>query len=307
MGFADLNREQLREQLAKYETIENIVYKTVDGRRLDMLIFLPDKNLPRPMPVMLHTHGGGWSGGNKYKVLRRSFAGTLDQLLESGVAVATIEYRLARGDSTAVECVVDCMDAGRFLVKHASQYGLDPDRIGVWGGSAGGHLSLMTGLTPGELFPGASELAGYDPTYRCVASYFPATSFERIDLLKGSHFEDPQKFVPMLGGPYEDNLEKAKLLSPVKHLSKTSPPVLLLHGEKDDVLPISGSRYMVDVANEVGANVKLLSVKNGRHSFGGNNLDPSLPEIQQHATEFILQHLKPGQPAKDRAVKDEKP
>ncbi|EMI45510.1 alpha/beta hydrolase [Rhodopirellula sp. SWK7] len=281
-------------ELAEFKTVKDIVFKTVDGQKLDMLLFLPKERQSQPMPVMLYTHGGGWRGGNKYAVLKSSFVGTLRLLLERGIACATIKYRLSRvGKATAFDSVVDCKDAARFLVKNAELYHFDPERIGVWGGSAGGHLSLMTGLAPGKLFAGDPSLEGFDPTIRCIASYYPATSFIRVDLLKGSAFEDAAKFTPILGGPYEEKQEMAKLLSPVEYLTKSSPPVLILHGDNDTVLPIATSQYMLEVAEKIDANVEMLVVKDGGHSFKGNNLQPTLPEIQQHAAQFIIRHLKP--------------
>jgi acetyl esterase/lipase len=270
----------------------NIVYKTVNGEALDMILFLPKLGKQAKSPVMLYTHGGGWGGGDKYAIFGNPFQETLKRLLENGIACATIEYRVTReGISTAFDCVVDCKDAARFLMKNAERYGLDPDRIGVWGGSAGGHLSLMTALADNALFPGDEALKGYNPKFRCVASYFPATTFEKPELLKGSNFERPQRFIPLVGGLPDEKRDLVKLLSPVTHLKKDSPPILLLHGDKDTVLPISLSTYFIGQANELGADARLLTVKNGGHSFNGGPIDPTMPEINRFSAEFIIKHL----------------
>jgi len=278
--------------LAEFKTERNIVYKTVDGKALDMILFLPNKQVAGKMPVMLHTHGGGWGGGDKFKVFEPAFLDTLRILLDQGIACASIEYRLTRvGKSTAVDCVSDCKDAARFLIKNAETYGLDPDRIGVWGGSAGGHLSLMTGLADNDLFPGDKMLADIDPKFRCIASYYPAVSFLNLELLKGSNFEKPRRFIPMLGGVLEEKREVAALLSPVEHLRKDSPPVLLLHGDNDTILPIAQSLYFMDVAKKCGADVELLTVKGGGHSFVGKHIEPTMPEINRIAADFIISKL----------------
>jgi len=242
---------------------------------------------------MLFTHGGGWSGGDVYKILRPTFMSTLRQLIEDGVACAAVTYRRTRTpEITAFDCVVDCKDAARFLVKNGENYGLDSTRMGVWGGSAGGHLSLMTGLADNDLFPGDESLAEYEPQFRCIASYYPLTSFVREDLFEGSHFGDPEKMIPMLGGLAKDKPEAARLLSPTEHLTAQSPPMLLLHGRRDQILPISQSQHFLTVAKGKGADVRFIAVKGAAHSFGGKKISPSIEEINQMAAKFILKSLK---------------
>ena len=123
---------------------KDVVYKTVDGAQLNMDIFYPVSNkIQEKNPWMLYVHGGGWAGGSKYNIFKKAFFGTLQALVDSGVVCVTIEYRLARGSSTAYESVVDAKDAARFLLKNAEQYKLDEDRYGVWGGSAGASLEVV--------------------------------------------------------------------------------------------------------------------------------------------------------------------
>lgn len=278
--------------LEDFKTERNIIYKTVNGESLDMILFLPKGKTSGKMPVMLYTHGGGWGGGDKFKIFRGAFLDTLRILLDNGIACATIEYRLTRtGQSNAVDCVTDCKDAARFLVKHADKFGLDPDRMGVWGGSAGGHLSLMTGLAANALFPGDNELASINPQFRCIASYYPAVSFLKPELSKGSNFEKPQRMIPMIGGLLEDKREVAALISPTEHIKKDSPAVLVLHGDYDTTLPIAHSLYFMKTAQEKGADATLLTVKGGGHGFSGKDISPSMPEINRISAEFIISKL----------------
>lgn len=291
-GFAHSATPEEDAFLAGLNIKKKIIYKTVDGRKLDLWLFLPKQTSKTPMPIMLHTHGGGWSGGNKLKIIRSSFRGTLEQLLKQGVACASIEYRLCgKTNTTAIECVQDCKDAARFLIANATEYNIDPERMGLWGGSAGGHLALMTGLASNETFKGDEKLAAFDPQFRCIASYFPATTFIKPELFKGSTFEAPEKLINILGGLAKDFPERATLLSPTEHLHADSPPIMLLHGQRDNVLPFALSEHFVEVAKQKGATVTLLPVKNAAHSFGGKKISPSIIEINQRATEFILKHL----------------
>ncbi len=282
-----------KEILDSFKNKQSLVYKTIDGKELQMTIFYPDKpKVLQKNPWMLHVHGGGWAGGNQFVILKKPFLGTLRTLLDNGVVCATIEYRLARGESNAYDSVVDAKDAARFLLKNAETYRLDKENYGVWGGSAGGHLSLLTALGENVNFKGDSELSNFYPNFKCVTSYFPFTSCLNPDLRPGSIFEDGKLFVRLLGAPLEEKLELAKLLSPTELLENNSPPILLIHGDKDTVLPIINSTYMMAVAKEKNANVELLTIKNAGHSFKGNNITPSIEELNDYAAQFILSHLK---------------
>jgi len=285
--------QKLKKQLSEFKTEQDIVYKTVGGKKLKLTIFLPEKSSGKPRPWMLYTHGGGWSGGTPLNILKGSFKGTLEELLEAGVVCATVQYRLSKGKATAVQSVEDCRDAARFLVKNASKWNLDPKRAGVWGGSAGGHLSLMTALANDEVFPdGEQSLAKIVPHFCCVVSYYPLTTFERMDLLKGTNFESPEKFIPILGGLPKEKPEVAKKLSPINYLDSSIPPVLLIHGDKDKVIPLSQSELFLKEAKKAKASVQLLTVKGAGHSLGGKKLSPSLLEVNKQAANFVLQNLK---------------
>ena len=282
-------------QMAPFNCRTNIYYKLVNGKWLEMLLMMPAVQKYERAPVMLYTHGGGWGGGDRFAVFGADFLETLQILSSNGIACAAIEYRLTElGVSTAYDCVVDCKDSARFLVKNAADLGIDPNRIGVWGGSAGGHLSLMTGLAADNLFPGDPGLAGFVPHFRCIASYFPATTFLVPEILVGSNFENPNRFVSFLGGPYTNNMDLVALLSPTEHLTAASPPVLLLHGDKDQVLPYTNSTYMMSVAASVGADVQLLTVTNGMHSFAAfdaNGIQPTMSEVNRIAADYIMGKL----------------
>ncbi|MDF7799255.1 prolyl oligopeptidase family serine peptidase [Pontiellaceae bacterium B1224] len=282
--------EQLKLDAFQYE--KGIVYKTVDGKNLDLVYFKPQNLKPgEKAPWMLFVHGGGWRGGNEYNILRPAFSGTLKTLTENGIACFSVKYRLTRNHLTAFDSVVDCKDAARFLLQHASTYNLDPERYGVWGGSAGGHLSLMTALGNDEDFTGDSALAGVPLQFKCVASYFPLTTLVNPDVLTGSKFEDPEVLRHVLDGLFSEKPELARLLSPTEYLTPETPPVLLLHGDKDPILSITNSLYMMAVAQEKGADVELLTVKNAAHSFGGKNISPSMEEVNELSAQYIIPRL----------------
>ncbi|WP_372772902.1 alpha/beta hydrolase fold domain-containing protein [Mangrovibacterium sp.] len=271
---------------------KNVVYKTIDGKRLVMDIFYPKpESRSGKAPWMVFVHGGGWAGGNKENIFKKAHLGTLQKLIDKGVVCVTIDYRLARSPVTTYESVVDCKDAARFLLKNAEQFKLDENKYGIWGGSAGGHLSLVTALVPDSYFPGDEQLSDIHPEFKCIASFFPFTSCLNPELRPGSIFENGTLFTRLLGGTLEEKPELARLLSPTEFLEANSPSILLLHGDKDLTLPIINSHYMLKVAKEKNADVELLVVKNGGHSFSGGNISPSFEEIADSCSNFILSHL----------------
>ena len=136
---------------------------------------------------------------------RRDLVNVIRQLNQNGIACVSIEYRLANGGkATAYDSAADCKDAIRFLAKNAEKYHLDPGRIGVFGSSAGGNLCLVTALGDDKDYPCDPALNGSGARIRCVAAYYPLTSFVNPEVLKGSNFERPERFVPILGGNLED-------------------------------------------------------------------------------------------------------
>lgn len=283
---------EVKELIETLNHKKDIVYKKVDGISLEMDIYYPDSaKLKKNNPWMLYVHGGGWRGGDRYKIFRKSFVGTLKSLLEKGVVCVTIEYRRTRGNSTAYDAVVDSKDATRYLLKNAQKYKLDTNKYGVWGGSAGGHLSLVTALGKNSDYNGDRTVATFFPNFKCVVSYFPATSLINPALVPGSLFENEESYHRILGDSLKNKQALAKLLSPTELLEKNSPPILLIHGDKDTVLPIINSTYFLEVAKENDANVELLVIKNAGHSFSGSHISPSMDDLNQYATNFILSHL----------------
>jgi hypothetical protein len=149
----------------------------------------------------------------------------------------------------------------------------------------------VTALVPDSYFPGDVQLSDIHPKFKCVASFFPFTSCLNPDIRPGSIFEDGTLFTRLLGGTLEEKPELARLLSPTEFLDANSPSILLLHGDKDTTLPVINSLYMIEVAKEKNADVKLLTVKNAGHSFSGNNISPSFEEIADSCSNFILSHI----------------
>jgi len=194
------------------------------------------------------------------------------------------------------DSVADCKDAVRYLVKHAEQYGLDPQRIGTFGSSAGGHLTLVTALGDEWDYPCDPALVGPPGRIRCVAAYYPLVSFVDPALMKGSNFERPQRMLPLLGGLLTEKRDLALKLSPLELLRTNSPAIFLAHGDADTVLSFRNALAMRDAAQAKGVPVECVISKGAGHGFGGEAVDPTVAEINRRTVEFFLKYL--GQPWK---------
>lgn len=276
-----------------FEHTPNIEYKKIGTQSLQLDLLRPNGLRSAAAPVLVYIHGGGWSGGDRYRMLRPDVSGVFLRCGRAGIVCASIEYRLTCETSSAYDAAVDCQDALRFLVKKAATYRLDPTRIGTIGGSAGGHLSLVTALANPKDFPGDPALAGFDPpSLRCEVAYYPATDFTNAAL--AGRFLGPRAKL-MFGGPPDEKAAIVRLLSPACQIRKDSTPVLCFHGDRDTTLSVENSRHLFAQGKAAGADIEYIEVRNGTHGFG-QECSPSLDEIVEKASQFIIARL--GTPAK---------
>ena len=274
---------------------KDIVFKATppgSSEVLDLWLFEPMVQKYPRAPLVVYIHGGGWGGGDKFRVFRSDTIDVIRELNRQGIACATIEYRLASGGAaTAYDSAADCKDAVRFLAKNAARFGLDPTRIGTFGGSAGGNLTLVTALGPDADYPCDPTLNDSGAKIRCVAAYYPATTFLHPETMKGSNFERPQRLIPILGGPVEEKRAVAAKLSPVELVRSGSPPIFLAHGDNDSVLSHRHSLQLRDFAVRLGVPTECIIVHGAGHGFSGVEIDPSIAEVNHRTVAFFLQHL----------------
>ncbi|MBI5685856.1 MAG: alpha/beta hydrolase [Verrucomicrobia bacterium] len=287
---AETQAKRIAQAFPDFDHTPNIVYKKVGDRSLQLDILTPKGLKSDAAPVLVYIHGGGWGGGDRYRMTRADVSGVFNRCGKAGIICASIEYRLTSEKSSAFDSAVDCKDALRFLVKTAKQYRIDSARIGIIGGSAGGNLSLVTALGNPKDFPGDPSLAGNDPSsLRCEVAYYPATDFTDAALAR-RYVEGPRANI-MFGGPAEKKADVIRLLSPVCLIQKDSTPVYCFHGDKDTVLPVENARRLFAKGKAVGADIQYTEVKNGTHGFGGGST-PSVDEIVAKAAEFVIERLK---------------
>ena len=232
---------------------------------------MPEKTGGR-LPLIIGIHGGGWQNGSKdgCPPLRNGYT-------ERGYAVASINYRLS-GHAVFPAQIEDCKAAIRWLRAHAEEYCLDPQRFGVWGSSAGGHLVALVG-TSGDV-KAFDVGANLDQSSRVQAAcdYFGPTDFMVFVTTPGyeTHATANSPEAKLIGGAVAENRDKAARANPITYVSQDDPAFLIVHGDKDPTVPINQSQLLYDALKQAGVSVHFHTIKDAGHGqgFGG-------PEIEQ--------------------------
>ena len=276
-----------------------VVYKTIGRKELTLDLYYPTPRPSEKCPVIVFTHGGGLAAGNRYKAASGSFAPVFEQLIKKGFAVAPVTYRLAKKDTNVAmrDCVIDCKDAVRYLAKNSETLGIDSQRICVMGDSAGGHIAQMLLLASPEQLPGDPTLA--QVPYRMIAgvSWYGPCDFEKMDLFNhddSANFED--RFGARILGPNpeaDNKLELYREMSPINYLSKDSPQLLMIQGDKDTTIPVKHAYYMQQKASEAQAPVEIMIIKNSGHNWRRveADIDPSRDAIIERTVKFFVDRI----------------
>lgn len=237
-----------------YAVVPNVVYSTASGYecKLDAYIHNGDAS-----PVAIVIHGGGWVAGTKE-----------DRTLECvpfmamGFSVVNVEYRLARV-AFAPAAVEDCRLALLWVFRNAGKYHFDTSRVVVTGGSAGGHLALMTGLLePGDGFDASKEWEASIPSVHVAAiiNWFGITDVN--DLLAGPNRQD---YAVSWLGSLPDRDAVAKRVSPLTYVRRSSPPVFTVHGDRDQLVPYQQALNLQKALDKAGVDNTLITIPGGRH------------------------------------------
>jgi acetyl esterase/lipase len=265
----------------------NVVYAVVGGSSLTLDLHFPDAGV-RPLPVAVYVHGGGWTSGDK-----SGGAGFADvpELLSRGYLVASVNYRLAPDNRWPAQ-IEDVKAAIRFLRADAERIGLDPERIGAWGSSAGGHLVAMLGAADaGAGFDRSGGNDGVSSRVRGVVDLFgPADLSQPGFPTSGA--------VRALLGPDPSPAALAGA-SPVTYVSADDPPFLILHGEEDATVPLSQSVIFLEALQSAGVASTLVVVRNAGHGFQpvGGEIVPSRVELTRMIADFFDGAVKPPAPS----------
>lgn len=264
-------------------------------------VYFPEKRGDEPLPLLVWVHGGGWTSGSK------SQPPYLYQL-ERGYLVASIEYRFSQKAIFPAQ-IQDCQAAIRWLRANAEKYNIDPNRIGVGGASAGGHLSALLGTSGGtNAFPPIGGNEDQSDRVQAVCDVFGPTDFwtvvkqseEDVNVKNIFQWNEGDPYSKLIGAKLGQDKEKCDAVSPVHYVSKDSPPFLILHGDHDTLVPYAQSVELADLLTKAGVSVTLQRLPGAGH--GGPPF--KLPALARLTDAFFDKHLK-GKEASIEVLPDE--
>jgi acetyl esterase/lipase len=257
---------------ANYTAQLNVVYTTVNGWEGKVDFYLPI-NTGKQTAIVINIHGGGWNKG-----VKESQTG-FSSFFKAGYAVANMEYRLT-GQATAPAAIEDASCALIYIIKNAKALNVDVNKIVVMGGSAGGHLALMAGLL------GNNHL--FDNNCKGVEKIKVAAIIDKYgitdvwDWAYGPNLTS-KSATRWLGDKAKDEAF-AKSVSPMSYVTKDSPPIFIVHGDADPIVPYQQSQALHKKLNELGVKNEFITVQGGLH---GKFEKEKNSEINKAIIEFL--------------------
>src|SRR5215813_4124648 len=286
----------------RLKTLLDIPYGKANGRLLSLDALRPERDSGASLPVVLWLHGGGWYSGNKRFVI---YTHKLDFLVRSGFVIASAEYRLS-DEARFPAQIHDVKAAIRWLRARPEVLGINPERVALAGFSAGAHLAALAATTVGvpEL-EGESGSPGYSTSVQAAIAMAAPTDFTRNPAATDPSL-NPNSVggaIPeqrLLGGRIEELPTLARLASPATFIGSDTPPILIIHGSDDEIVPVSQAEYLYQALEAKGIKVTFIRVEGGNHGcWPAGQPYPSKPlpsRLERWMLEFLEKHLlgKPG-------------
>ena len=270
---------------AKLKVPDNVIfepdiqYANPDGQHLQLDLARP-KSGTGPFPAVLCIHGGGFRAGS-----RQGYDGLCLRLAEQGYVSVTASYRLAPKYQFPA-AIHDVKAAVRWMRANAKKYNIDPDRIGVTGGSAGGHLAQFLAVTADvKQFEGDGGNPEQSSRVACVVNYYGPSDFTKS---YGKSVDAAQVLPLWLGGDLEKAKQKHIAASPLNWVTPNAAPTLCIHGTEDKYVAHEQAVWMIDRLKACGVEAELLTLQGAGHGFKGKDA-----EMAEKATlAFFAKHLK---------------
>jgi acetyl esterase/lipase len=268
----------------------------LDSNRAELAdLYQPSAELDGPpRAAIVFIHGGGWVGGDKDQVRSTNVC---SHLALHGYTCLSINYLLASDSDYSrpawPQNYHDCQRAVQWLREHAAKLNIDPNQIGVCGGSAGGHLAHLVALAPPALAAGNPAAVGLSPTTPvdgvccCVNLYGPTSFMTGI-----GDADKPPSSQTMFEGPFAEHRDVYRQASPETHIHPDNPPVFLVHGTADDTVDIRQLERYYAKAREWGAPVQFRAVEGAPHAFHLEPLDGlGDSDLKPEVFAFFEEHL----------------
>lgn len=280
--------------MSDVELIEGLVYAEPGGRPLHADLYLP-KGSGSDVPVILWLHGGGWRIGDRKlgPDLSRYFA-------QRGFAMASIDYRLS-GEAKFPVQIEDVLAAIRWLGEVGSEYGMDPNRIGLWGSSAGGHLAALAGARmPNQI---RAVVDGYGPIdflqmdeHRMVMEQAveDAETVRLKPTKRSTDADSPESM--LLGAPINEVPEKVREANPITYVRNGMPPYLIMHGLSDVPVPAHQSELLYEALIAHGNDATLCLIPGLGHAFFNHDNLGNVP-MEVRSSDRALSEWMPAEQA----------
>jgi acetyl esterase/lipase len=278
-----------------------IEYK--NGLKLD--VYHPTKNVFEVSPVVFYIHGGAWIGGTKTTINFDRFNGAVNTLRDQGYTIVCPDYTLAgKGKSVFPQCILDVYDAIDWTKKNAARYGLDTTNLGILGESAGAHIAMMTAFPETPLQPEKYKkttfnylIDVYGPNdltdiYHGRALERIEASMKKVSKIFGSEFNIKEYVFGF--DPSRDSVRANELLqrfSPINVLSKNEIPVLIIHGKKDQVVPVGQSIVLKQKLDSLGVPNEIHLLDSVDHNFIRATRQQK-DSIQLWVSEFVVRNYR---------------
>mgnify|MGYP000680823306 CR=1 FL=1 len=246
--------------------IPNVVFSNVSGVELKMQIIVPwtndsDESMKKKYPLIVFLQGSAWTFPDVNYQLPQ-----LASIARMGYVVATITHRNFQEGHPAPAFLQDAKTAIRFLRKNAEEYHIDPERVCFWGTSSGGNTSLLVALTGDNTKYKTDEYRDFSDSVSVAIDCFGPTNLAGLlEMIKNS--ESMDFFKGLAGGEISEHMDLLKEMSPLLILEKGKkyPPILLIHGDADTVVPYSDSKNMYEALVDNGYDAELIRVENAPH------------------------------------------
>jgi acetyl esterase/lipase len=282
LGHGSVRAEDGKLDIPEGVTFEkDIVYSTPDGQKLE-LDMARSKVAKGLAPAIVCIHGGGFRAGD-----RQHHDSLCVQLAQRGYVAVTVTYRLAPKYQFPA-AVNDVKAAVRWLRANRTKYGIDPDRIGATGDSAGGHLALFLGLTADVKSFDAADGGNADQSsgVTCVVDLYGPTDFTKS---YGKSVDAAEVLPLFLGGNLDTARHRHVVASPLNWVTPNAAPTLAIHGTKDPYVAHEQAVWLMDRLKAADVEAQLLSVEGAGHGFQGDDAK----HAQEAMFSFFEKHLRP--------------